>query len=114
MVEFARYYSVAANRKAFTVPAESQPVAGGGWMVQAMYLSMGLKHDYRAALRQVDAPVLVIHGDKDLQPEKASRFYAEAFPNAEFQVIKDAGHFPFSEQPETFARIVSEFLSKIN
>jgi pimeloyl-ACP methyl ester carboxylesterase len=82
-------------------------------MVNAMYFSMGLRHDYRAALKAVNAPVLVIHGDKDLQPEKASRLYADAFPNAEFRVIANAGHFVFNDQPEAFARIVSDFLGKV-
>jgi proline iminopeptidase len=111
--EFARYYSAAAQGKGFKVPAESQPTAGG-WMVEAMYLSMGLKHDYRPALKGVSAPVLVIHGANDLQPEQASRMYAEAFPNAEFRVIQNAGHFSFDDQPEEFARVVSEFLGKID
>ena len=111
--EFARYYSVAANRKGWSIPLESQPAVAGGWMVHAMYFSMGLRHDYRAALKSVNAPVLVIHGDKDLQSEKASRIYADAFPNAEFRVIANAGHFSFNDQPETFARIIGEFLGKI-
>jgi proline iminopeptidase len=110
--EFARYYAAAAGRKGLAVPEETQPAANGGWMVHAMYFSMGLRHDYRAALKQVDAPVLVIHGQDDLQPEKASRLYADAFPNAEFRVVQNAGHFSFSEQPEAFARVVSEFLGK--
>jgi len=111
--EFARYYLVAASRKGWNITVESQPADAGGWMVHAMYFSMGLKHDYRAALKSVSAPVLVIHGENDLQPEKASRIYADAFPNAEFRVVRNAGHFVFSDQPETFARVVGEFLGKI-
>ncbi len=112
-VEFARYYALAAERKGFTVPAESQPAAGGGWMVEALYLSMGLQHDYRSAFVQVNAPVLVIHGEKDLQSEQASREYAQAVPNAQFRVIKNAGHFSFSDQPEAFAQTVGEFLGTL-
>ena len=111
--EFIPYYEAALQAKGFAIPASNLPSDNGGWMVQAMYMSMGLKHDYRAALKQVNAPVLVIHGDKDLQPEKASRMYADAFPNVQFQVIQNASHFAFSEQPETFARIVGEFLGRI-
>ena len=112
-VEFARYYTVAANQKGFAVPVSSQPSDVGGWMVHAMYISMGQRHDYRAALKSVNAPVLVIHGDKDLQPEQASRIYADAFPNAEFRVIPNAGHFVFNDQPEAFANVVGAFLRKI-
>jgi len=110
--EFARYYSVAAQRKGWNVPMSNAGDAGG-LMVHAMYFSMGLRHDYRAALKAVNAPVLVIHGDKDLQSEKASRIYANALPNAEFRVIPNAGHFMFNDQPEIFARAVGEFLGKV-
>jgi len=56
-------------------------------------------------------PVLVIHGANDLQSESASRQYAEAFPNAEFAVIENAGHFSFEEQTQQFADIVQKFLA---
>lgn len=108
--EFARYYAVAASRKGFALPSDTGGSAAGGWMVHALYTSMGLQHDYRAALQAVRAPVLVIHGEKDLQPEKASRMYSDLFPNAEFRVIANAGHFVFEDQPEAFGQVVGEWL----
>lgn len=110
---FGRYYAVAANRRGWQVPLPG-PNDTGGWMVHAVYMSMGLKHDYTAALKTVKAPVLVIHGANDLQPEQASRLYAGAFPNGAFRVIPDAGHFVFNDQPETFARVVGEFLKHLD
>jgi proline iminopeptidase len=104
--EFGNYYAAVAP-----VPQTGQGQAGG-WMVQAMYFSMGQQHDYRAALKNVAAPVLVIHGAGDLQPEKASRMVAEAFPNAQFRVIDNAAHFPFLTRPEAFASTLEEFLSE--
>ncbi|MBN1220953.1 MAG: alpha/beta hydrolase [Anaerolineae bacterium] len=103
---FAEYYGAAAETP---LPAEGE---SGGWMVHAMYFSMGLRHDYRDALRRVSAPVLVIHGKNDLQPETVSRLYAEVFPNASFQVMDDSTHFPFEEQPEAFAAAVDKFLNQ--
>jgi pimeloyl-ACP methyl ester carboxylesterase len=41
------------------------------------------------------------------------RSYEEAFSNAEFAVIKNAGRFTFEEQPDDFAKIVSQFLSSM-
>ncbi len=105
--EFARYYTAVATT---SVPEQGQ---GGGWMVYAMYFSMGQRHDYRAALKEVKAPVLVLHGANDLQTEKESRTYVEAFPNARLQVIANAGHFAFHEQPEPFAAVVGGFLSEL-
>jgi len=89
-------------------PEQGRP---GGWMVWAQYISMGQRHDYRSALTDVNAPVLVIHGAQDLQSEAASRMYADAFPNSKFIVIQDASHFSFEEQPEQFAQIIADFLS---
>jgi len=103
--KFSKYYRM-------VYPSDMGPQAKpGGWMVWAMYISMGQRHDYSAALADVAAPVLVIHGANDLQPEEASRLYTDAFPNASFAVIDGATHFPFREQPDEFARITGEFLS---
>jgi len=106
--KFSEYYLSVTG-----APEEEQVQQGepGGWMTWGMYISMGQRHDYRPALKNVTAPVLVIHGADDLQSEAASRLYEEAFPNAEFTVIENAGHFSFEEQPADFAKIVSQFLS---
>lgn len=101
---FGEYYASVVN-----TPFPEQGEAGG-WMSWAMYVSMGQRHDYRNALQAVTAPVLVMHGADDLQSEAASRQYAEAFPNADFVVIQNAGHFSFEQQPEQFAAAVTAFL----
>jgi proline iminopeptidase len=103
--QFGKYYAQVVDAQ---LPPQGKP---GGWMVWGMYVSMGQRHDYRAALREVTAPVLVIHGSDDLQSEAATRVYAEAFPNSEFAVITNAGHFSFEEQSGEFARIVNQFLA---
>lgn len=108
--EFAKYYGAAYKTLNNAIPTEGKLTEGGGWMVQAMYFSMGKRHDYRNSLKNVKAPVLIIHGENDLQSEKASRIYADCFPNSRFYVIKNAGHFSFSEQPEEFSAVVGKFL----
>ncbi len=107
--EFGKYYVQVTDIPA-QMPAQGRP---GGWMVWAQYISMGQRHDYRAALKNVTAPVLIIHGADDLQSESASRMYEDAFPNAEFAVIEHAGHFSFEGQPDEFARIVGQFLAGV-
>jgi proline iminopeptidase len=101
---FAEYYALVVD--------DPLPEGGrsGGWMVPAVYMSTGLRHDYRNALKAVDAPVLVVHGSDDLQTEAQSRSYADLFPNADFRVIEGAEHFPFYNQPEAFAQVVGGFL----
>lgn len=106
--QFGKYYMQAIGKSMETsLPQQGTP---GGWMVWAGYVSMGQRHDYRPALQKVAVPVLVIHGADDLQSEAASRLYVDAFANAEFAVIENAGHFTFEEQPEQFAAIVKSFL----
>lgn len=102
--EFGPYYAAALGE-----PLPAQGVSGG-WMVQGLYVSMGQRHDYRAALADVAAPTLVLHGADDLQPEAASRLYVDALPNARLEVIGQAGHFLFEAQPEAFAAAVGAFL----
>jgi len=111
--EFGKYYRAAAEARGMKMPPEGEIQDQGGWMVHALFLSMGRQHDYRDALKKATAPVLVIHGEKDVQPEAASRLYAETFPNARLVVVKNAGHFSFIDQPEEFAAVTGKFLSEL-
>ena len=102
------------------IEGDDESADNGGWMVQAMYFSMGQRHDYRPALRGVQAPVLVIHGEDDMIPERVSRMYVQSFPNARLHVVKNgktrgagrAGHFLLSDRPEELAAILGEFLAE--
>lgn len=55
--ELAEYYRIAADGE--TVDQGR----AGGWGVQAIYMSMGKRHDYRDSLQAVNAPVLIVHGE---------------------------------------------------
>jgi proline iminopeptidase len=107
-IQFFAYYRAALGA---ALPPLAENTAGiGGWGGRAAFFSLGRRHDWSGALRSVTAPVLVVHGRDDLQPEAASRLYAAALPNAQFRVIEGAGHFPQVEKPAEFARVVGEFL----
>ncbi|MBT8484795.1 MAG: alpha/beta hydrolase [Phycisphaerales bacterium] len=114
--DFGVYYLAAAGTPAAEREASMAAYAGddanGGWMVPAVYFSLGRRHDYRNALSAVTAPTLVIHGANDIQPDASSRAYVEALPNATLRVIEGAGHFVFEEQAEAFAEAVAEFLKQ--
>jgi proline iminopeptidase len=107
--KFGQYYMSVVNLSEEKSIKQGEP---GGWMTWGMYVSMGQRHDYRALMRKVTAPVLVIHGSNDLQSEKASRLYSDTFPNSDFAVIAGVGHFSFQEKPEEFSGIVTKFLQK--
>ena len=107
-------FYVAATGVTSEAGNDTVPEDNGGWMVQAMYFSMGKRHDYRAALKQVLARSLVIHGEADVIPEGVSRMYVDCLAHSRLHVMKNGrtrgGHLPFSEQPDAFAAVVSDFL----
>ena len=109
--EFAKYYAEAGGMGPV---ASTQPIPedNGGWMTTAVYFSMGLRHDYREAVRTVPAPTLVLHGSVDLQTESVSEGYARLIPLAELHVIEGAGHMLFDDRPAEFAEAVGGFLTK--
>ena len=109
--EIMPYYTEAAANKGFIVVPDYSCEIIGGWMVQGIYLTMGMQYDHRPRLKVVEAPVLVLHGSKDLQTEAASRIYSDAFPDATFRVIENAGHFMFNDYPDEFGKVVRQFLS---
>ena len=105
--EFGKYYGLAIGQD---LP---MPNDNGGWMVQAMYFSIGRRHDYRKALAQITAPVLVLHGTNDLQSESVSQGYVDGLINGRLVVISEAGHFLFTDQPAVFAEDVEQFLAEV-
>lgn len=65
----------------------------------------------RAALAELDAPVLLLAGEVDLNsvPGVVAEF-AEMFPNAEFIVQPAAGHLPRLDDADRFVATVATFL----
>lgn len=65
----------------------------------------------REALAALDAPVLLVAGEFDLNsvPSVVAEFSA-VFPNAEAVVQPGAGHFPWHEDAEQFVKRITAFL----
>ncbi|HJU86817.1 MAG TPA: alpha/beta hydrolase, partial [Gemmatimonadota bacterium] len=61
-------------------------------------------------MREIQAPVLVIHGRQDFAPVAGSEAWSRAYPNSRILIIENSGHFPFMEQPTEFFSAVEEFL----
>jgi proline iminopeptidase len=91
-------------------PRGPSAIDAAGYEPLGVYCSMGAHHDYRGAFAAVQAPVLVIHGGTDLQPESVSRNFAARFANHRTVRIDNASHFVFDDQPEAFAAAVNQFL----
>jgi len=90
----------------------------GGWMVFAMYFSVGRAQDYRAAMRQIAAPTLILHGKDDGISLPGSRSYEALIPKVQLTMLSkedaraQAGHFVYNEVPKSFAKSVRAFLLK--
>ena len=68
---------------------------------------------FAARLGEIEAPVLVIWGDKDgLIPVSAAYEFEQRIPQAELAIFENVGHVPMEEVPGESAAAVRAFLSK--
>lgn len=68
--------------------------------------------DLRDQLNDIDVPVLIITGTKDIFPIEAMEEWEAAYPDARLVLLEGAGHYPQIERSEEFFRIVREFLTE--
>jgi 3-oxoadipate enol-lactonase len=69
--------------------------------------AMGTRPDWRGALAQVDAPVIVIAGSADRAvPAETQRELSVWMQNARFHVVSEAGHNVAVERPKELIRAV--------
>ncbi|PYM17800.1 MAG: alpha/beta hydrolase [Candidatus Rokuibacteriota bacterium] len=92
---------------------------------QAVHRSaQGLAHAARGMLAQegsqvidglgsIRVPTLVIVGDQDQPFVAPSEYMAKKIPGARLEVIPGAGHSSNLDQPETFNRVLREFLASL-
>jgi 3-oxoadipate enol-lactonase len=68
-------------------------------------------YDEGCEVERIEAPAVVIHGDEDLiVPVENGRTLAARLPNARYVELPRRGHNIPIEDPETFNRLVLEFL----
>lgn len=111
--ELVPFYRKAAQALGASDPGPA-PADNGGFVVQALYLSLGARHSWGHLTEGLKMPVLVLHGARDLQSEASSRSYLELFPQATFHRFDGAGHAAHDEDPEAFARVVGAFLDGLD
>lgn len=69
--------------------------------------SPNLKH----RLHRVDVPTLIIWGKEDrLYPPVYGETYAALIPSAKLEVVPEAGHLPYEDQPEEVAGFIERFI----
>jgi proline iminopeptidase len=67
---------------------------------------------FKLALSLITIPSLFIHGDVDPRPYKYVNELANVLQNSEFQVIPNAGHYPWLDNPVALRKEINEFLTQ--
>jgi esterase len=80
----------------------------------AAYLQAWAKTDFHAEIKGNPVPVKVIVGahDQALTAEVMKATYLACYPNAELEVMANAGHYPMNETPVALATSIEAFLRK--
>ena len=68
-------------------------------------------YDLTPGLRTLQAPALVIHGDRDFIPVEIAGHIADALPRGRLVVLDDCGHFAFIEHPDRVHTLVADFVT---
>lgn len=87
--------------------------SGGGYYVQQMtMLSLDHIKGPRQAISEFPFPTLIIKGHYDNQAWGFTNEYIELLPNAQFELIKNAGHATYLDQPKVTLEVMEHFLNQ--
>jgi proline iminopeptidase len=67
------------------------------------------RYNLLPALTGLRIPALVLHGDYDFVPIVCASHIAEALPGARLVLVRDCGHFSYSERPNEVRTALVEF-----
>jgi proline iminopeptidase len=109
---FASFGGYAVNRSTVCDTANMPAMdAGAGYYAGVRtYKSLMEVKDYRAKLKDLEIPVLILKGQCDNQPWGYTYEYTQVFKNHELSVIPSAGHFLWIEQPQRYYEAIRKFL----
>lgn len=66
----------------------------------------------RDVLAAIDVPTLFVWGDRDaFAPPSSGEDMVSRMPDARIEVMRDVGHLPHVDQPDTVGRVIADFLS---
>jgi len=68
--------------------------------------------DLRPALRTLDVPLLVVHGQQETIPMDLVEEWVTSMPNARLVKVPNAAHFTYAEQPALVWPMVERFLAQ--
>jgi proline iminopeptidase len=68
-------------------------------------------YDLLPALRGLNIPTLILHGEHDHIPLECAAHLATSIPGARFSVLNDCGHFSYLECPKEVGKEIDDFFS---
>ena len=75
-----------------------------------VFVDLGV-YDWTEALRRLETPTLVVHGERDQIPLESATAWVDALPGARLLALPGVGHFPWAEAPDEFFGVVTRFLA---
>ena len=96
-------------------PPEARKLMAGNQQALQAYMGGPLMYDpkLKPRLDQITIPCMVVWGESDrIIPSAYGRAFAKHIPNAQFALVKQAGHLPHIEQPDEVMRLFEEFKAK--
>ena len=80
--------------------------------IERLFLDV-MDFDQRAEVGSVNAPVLIVRGDRDrFVPSYCSLELDELLPHSELILMRGCGHLPYLEMPDKFNLLVADFLQR--
>jgi pimeloyl-ACP methyl ester carboxylesterase len=72
-----------------------------------------LSYDFRDRLGEIEARTLIVQGEDDMLVPVADAWqFRHAIPNSRLRILQDTGHVAMLERPQTFNRLLEEFLGE--
>lgn len=73
-----------------------------------------VKEDIRKEIAKIKTPTLIIWGDKDKElPVSDGYLISKLIKRSKFEVVKNAGHFPFWDHPKQTSYLINKFIQKL-
>jgi 2-hydroxy-6-oxonona-2,4-dienedioate hydrolase len=74
-----------------------------------------IRHNLSDKLHEIKAPTLLVWGKQDIiTPPFVGEKFKELIPHAQLVFIEECGHAPMMEHPETFNKLLEDFLNTVS
>lgn len=111
---FSVYFENPVNVEKLTLDMSKESAVGRFNVSSLMFKTSYFKPECNLmpALRKLNVPTLIIHGNQDIVPVDTAKDIQKAIPGSKGLYLNDCGHFPYIEKPSELFSSIRSFLSK--